>query len=198
MNGKPLPIDHGAPVRIVVPGVAGARSVKWLDRITVQGEESHNHYQRRDYKILPPEAADKEIAKEYWDKVPAIQDMPVNSVIASPQTGEKIILEGDGTVEVKGYALPQGSDGPVIRVEVSVDKGNSWQEAELSNDELRGRWSWSLWRAVVAIRPGKERTILSRAIDKGGNTQEEYPVWNLRGVGYNGYGESRDLTVEFA
>lgn len=65
MNGAPLPVKHGYPVRIIVPGVSGCRSVKWLDRITVQSEESTSLYQRYDYKILPPEATDKEAAKKY-------------------------------------------------------------------------------------------------------------------------------------
>lgn len=58
MNGKPLPINHGYPVRILVPCVSGCRSVKWVDQITVQCEESTNLYQRKNYKRLPPEAID--------------------------------------------------------------------------------------------------------------------------------------------
>lgn len=196
MNGEALPINHGAPVRVVVPGVAGARSVKWLDRITVQEDESQNHYQRQDYKILPPEVINKEGAEKYWDVVPALQDMPVNSVIASPKTGEIVILGTDSMIEVKGYALPHGPDGPVVKVEVSVDDGNIWQEADLFNDETYGKWCWSLWYIVVKVKPGRNRRILSKATDKGGNTQESNPLWNLRGVGYNGYGESRDLTFQ--
>jgi sulfite oxidase len=197
MNDKPLPINQGAPVRVIVPGVAGARSVKWLDRITVQEEESQNHYQRQDYKILPPEVTNKDEAKKYWDLVPAIQDMPVNSVIGSPETGDTIKLAPDGTTKVQGYALPQGSDGPIVRVDVSSDAGESWQAASLlKNEESQGKWCWVLWQATVGVSPGIGRMILSRATDSGGNIQEKSPVWNLRGVGYNGYGESRDLTVE--
>ena len=77
MNGQELPVNNGFPVRAVVPGIAGARSVKWLDRITVSDRESSNHYQHYDYKILPPDAVDKESAQKYWDKVPAMQDMQV-------------------------------------------------------------------------------------------------------------------------
>lgn len=106
MNNQPLPVNHGFPVRIIVPGVSGCRSVKWLDRITIQSEESKNLYQRYDYKRLPPEATDKETAKKFWDTTPALQDMPVNSVIAGPRCGETIKLSPSGTVEVKGYALP--------------------------------------------------------------------------------------------
>lgn len=111
MNGKPLSIKHGYPVRVVVPGVSGCRSVKWLDRITVQSEESTNLYQRYDYKILPPEATDKEAAERFWDKTPALLDMPINSAIAVPQTGDTVKISSRGTIEVRGYALPQGAHG---------------------------------------------------------------------------------------
>jgi sulfite oxidase len=199
MNDKPLPVNHGFPVRVVIPGVAGARWVKWLDHITVQKEESTNHYQRHDYKILPPQATDSAEAKRYWNQVPAMEDMPVNSVVAVPNDNETIHLPDDsGLVEVKGYAVPHGQDGPVTRVEVSADGGKSWIDAELQQDD-RGdhnrRWSWVLWKASVPMTKGAGKEILSRATDAGGNTQPEQSQWNLRGVGYNGYGASRNLTV---
>ena len=195
MNGETLPTNHGFPVRAIVPGIAGARSVKWLDRITVQAEESKNFYQRRDYKILPPEATCKEAAEEYWDNTPALQEMPVNSVITSPQANETVRLSSDGLLEVRGYALPQGDEGPVIKVEISVNDGKTWQEADIARDSAQpGRWSWALWRASVKFARGSNR-ILSRATDRGGNTQAAQPQWNLRGVCYNGYGESRNITV---
>ena len=193
MNSNPLPVNNGAPVRIIAPGIAGARSVKWLQRVTVQFTESENFYQRRDYKILPPEATDKEKAKQYWDVTPAIQDMPINSVIASPQNGETVKLGANGTVEIRGYALPQGADGPVIKVEVSVDEGKTWKEAELIGE--RSKWSWVLWRVCMRMEKGDEQRIFSRATDKAGNTQCANPQWNFRGVAYNGYGESRNLAV---
>ena len=193
MNGKPLSPQHGFPVRVIVPGIAGARSVKWLDRITVQMEESQNHYQTHDYKVLPPDAIDAETAQKFWDITPAIQDMPINSVIAKPESGENVELSKDGTVTVEGYALPQGDQGPVVRVEVSADDGQSWLDADLHQGNGQ-KWCWVLWRANVRLERGKRR-LLSRAIDKGGNVQEECPKWNLRGVCYNGYGESRDVEV---
>ena len=201
MNGKPLPPNHGFPARIITPGIAGARSVKWLDRITVQACESPNFYQQHDYKVFPPEATDAEAAKQYWHQVPAIQDMPVNSVVGVPTTGDTVELDAEGTVEVRGYALPSGEDGPVVRVEVSADEGRSWVDAELlGSGETDGegvslKWAWCLWRARVRVERGRERRILSRATDKGGNGQVEMPRWNLRGVAYNGYGEARELTV---
>ena len=197
MNGKPLPVNHGYPVRAIVPGIAGCRSVKWLQRITVQEEESKNFYQQYDYKILPPQAIDAETAKQYWHITPGLQDMPVNSIIAAPRNGDKIKLPPSGKVEIKGYALPYGDQGPVRKVEVSTNDGRTWVDASISEESKQGgKWSWVLWTAVVPLTKGEKKRILSRAIDAGGNTQDPDPVWNLRGVGYNGYGESRDLMVQ--
>lgn len=201
MNGKPLPPNHGAPVRVVTPGIAGARSVKWLDRITVQLTESTNYYQQHDYKILPPEATDAEKAKKWWSRVPAIQDMPVNSVVGIPKANSKVHRDEDGCIQVKGYALPSGADGPIKKVEVSADGGKTWTDAELlgerDNEKEKGelKWAWCLWKAKVKIDKGKGRTVLSRAIDTAGNTQQSCPAWNFRGVAYNGFGEVMGLEI---
>lgn len=200
-----------------MPGVSGCRSVKWVDEITVQSEESRNLYQRYDYKRLPPEATDKESAKRYWDITPALQDMPINSVISEPQNGDTIRLPPSGEIDIKGYALPQGDQGPIVMVECSIDEGQTWEAAEvLSGNDLKAKWCWALWKVTVRLPKGKNRRVLSRATDKGGNIQTGDPVrrnsrlrlllsstgrpdhfqrWNLRGVGYDGYGESRDLDV---
>lgn len=202
MNNETLTPAHGYPVRVVVPGIAGARSVKWLDRITVQSEESSNHYQKRDYKILPPDTETMEQAKRHWDSVPALQDMPINSVVALPAEGSKVTADKTGEIETRGYALPQGEDGPIVRVEVSGDGGETWKDAELiRGDEeakklgVTTKWAWYLWKAKVPVAKGKGRRLLSRATDKAGNKQEASPNWNLRGVCYNGYGESKDIEV---
>ncbi|KKA17264.1 Sulfite oxidase, partial [Rasamsonia emersonii CBS 393.64] len=197
MNDEPLTVNHGFPVRAVIPGVAGARWVKWLDRITVQKEESTNYYQRHDYKILPPDVTNSDEAEKHWDRVPAMEEMPVNSVVAVPDDNETVQLPPSGIVEVRGYAVPQGYHGPVTRVEVSTDSGKSWIDAELDGSaSLQNRkWCWVLWTASVRMTRGAGKEILSRATDAGGNTQQEHSQWNLRGVGYNGYGASRNLTI---
>ena len=199
MNDKPLPPNHGAPVRVVTPGIAGARSVKWLDRITVQMCESSSYYQQHDYKILPPEADCKEKAEEWWSKVDAIQEMPINSVIGVPKNGAKVQRDEDGTVEVKGYALPSGSDGPITKVEITADGGKTWVDAELEqsngDEDVELKWAWTLWKARVKVEKGKDVAIYSKATDRSGHTQEKTVEWNFRGVGYNAWGEASGIEV---
>ncbi|KAK6004645.1 hypothetical protein QM012_008507 [Aureobasidium pullulans] len=195
MNGEQLTKEHGFPVRVIVPGIAGARSVKWLDRITVQTVESSNYYQQHDYKILPPKAVDSESAEKFWDTTPALQTMPINSAIAVPEPGSKVERSAEGMVTVKGFALPSGDGGAVVKVEVSGDEGKTWVEADIEHDADESRWSWRLWKASVKMQAGKGLSIFSKATDAAGETQPQRSQWNLRGVAYNGYGETTDLEI---
>lgn len=195
MNGEPLRVEHGYPVRVMTPGITGARAVKWLDHITVQKELSSNHYMHYDYKVLPEEAVDSESAKKFWGTTPPIMEMPVNSVVAVPVDGSTVESDANGMVVVKGYAIPSGDDGPVVKVEVSSD-GQRWEEAKLISHPADGKWSWKLWEAKAKLERGDGRTVFSRATDNAGNVQPRASQWNLRGVCYNGYGEARELRVQ--
>lgn len=213
MNGEPLSVEHGAPVRIVAPGVAGARWTKWVTRIVVSDRESPNFYQQKDYKILPDWVRTKEAAAKEWGKHPAMIGLPVNSVVGIPETGAVMPMGG---FEVKGYALPMGDEGPVEGVEVSLDGGETWGGAEIvwpTKEEMekdggaKVRWAWAIWRFEVGEevckrlgereewREGRGR-VLSRAWDRGGNKQDEKVPWNWRGVGFNAYGEAEGLGLE--
>ena len=102
--------------------------------------------------------------------------MPVNSVIAIPETGETVKPSASGTIEVKGYALPYGDQGPVVKVEVSIDDGRTWKKAEmLVPKEEQTKWAWVLWKVTVPINKGQKRQVLSRATDRGGNVQRDKP-----------------------
>ncbi len=189
MNGEPLAQKHGFPVRATIPGIVGARHVKWLDKITVAETESPNFYQKHDYKILPPDATDAESADKYWDAVPPMMENVINSVVVVPDEDDSTVERSrDGTITIKGYAVPQGEHGPVVMVEVSCDQGATWTKARLGSTK---KWSWVLWEAIVPVELGEGRRIFSKATDASGNTQtEDRSEWNLRGIGYNGY-ESR-------
>ncbi|XP_004647144.1 sulfite oxidase, mitochondrial [Octodon degus] len=180
MNGQPLPRDHGFPVRVIVPGVVGARHVKWLGRISVEPEESHSHWQRRDYKGFSP-SVDWDTVD--FDSAPSIQELPVQSAITEPRDGETI---ESGDVTIKGYAW-SGGGRAIIRVDVSLDGGLTWQTAELDGEEQRPRkaWAWRLWQLQAPVPAGqKELNIVCKAVDDSYNVQPDTvaPTWNLRGV----------------
>lgn len=203
MNGEALAPKHGAPVRALCPGIAGARSVKWLNRITLQLQDSPNFYQQLDYKILPPEATNVEEAKKYWNTVKPMMDMPVNSIIGIPKSNSTVEIGNNHTMEVRGYAVPEGVFGPVVKVEVSADGGETWVSADLDyggygnintpEGRRKIKWAWCLWHAQLKVEKGEGKRIVCRATDAGGNSQREFGVWNLRGVGYNAWGEVTGL-----
>jgi sulfite oxidase len=170
MNGEPLEPVHGAPLRVVVPGYIGARSVKWLERIELRAEPWDGYYQRIAYRLLAE------------DETPGPgRGMPLglvalNSDVLSPAEGETVPA---GAVEVRGYAFA-GGERHVVRVDVSVDGENSWTQAELLDD--LGPWAWRHWRIVVDL-PRGEHEIVVRAWDSSAATQPEHeaPLWNPKG-----------------
>lgn len=180
MNGEPLPRDHGFPVRVVVPGVVGARHVKWLGKVSVQAEESPSHWQRRDYKGFSP-CVDWDTVD--FDSAPSIQELPVQSAITEPQNGATV---ESGEVTIKGYAW-SGGGRAVVRVDVSLDGGLTWQTAQLDEAEQRPRkaWAWRLWQLQTVVPAGKkDLNIVCKAVDDSYNVQPDTvaPIWNLRGV----------------
>ena len=192
MNGQPLSPDHGYPLRVVVPGVTGARWVKWIDQITIAADESPNFYQQRDYRILPPHVESAEQAVEYWPKIPSIQSLPVNSIIASIAPD---IASPEDKIIVKGYAMGAGGvGGQIAKVQVSADDGETWQDARITYQE--GKWSWTLWACVLNIvsmkakcEDKRELELLCRAQDETGGMQKRECDWNFRGVAFNAYGK---------
>ncbi|MDX1567071.1 MAG: molybdopterin-dependent oxidoreductase, partial [Longimicrobiales bacterium] len=134
MNGEPLPPDHGFPLRVVVPGYIGARSVKWLGEITVQPGPSDNYYQARAYKLFPPHVTPDTAD---WDEGLMLGELPVQAVITRPAPGRGIPA---GSVRARGYAVT-GGDRTLERVDVSTDGGSSWTVARFTDGPARpGVW----------------------------------------------------------
>ena len=176
MNGGPLPPDHGYPIRTVVPGYVGARSVKWLGRIVVSDQPSANHYVANAYKLVTDGDQDE------WAAAKPIYQFPVNSAICNPAAGAKL---ASGKITVSGYALPPGDPGRTIdRVEISTDGGTTWQRTKLLSP--RREYCWSLWKAKIAVNAMTDQLIL-RAIDSAGAVQPETVDWNLKGYLYNAW-----------
>lgn len=188
MNGKPLEPIHGAPLRAVVPGYIGARSVKWLTKITVQKTPSSNHYQQTAYKIFPPHVDKNNVD---WTKGLMLSEGQINSLICEPQ--ENATLQKGANV-VRGYAS-SGGGRSVERVEISIDGGANWKEAELLEPRAKAEtesneknWTWQLWQCELDLKAG-EREIVVRAFDSSANTQPESiaPLWNFKGYMTNGW-----------
>ncbi|KAL6752305.1 Oxidoreductase, molybdopterin-binding domain-containing protein [Haematococcus lacustris] len=188
MNGQPLSRDHGAPLRLVVPGTVGARCVKWLSGIVASDQESGSHWQQHDYKSFSPSTDWDSVD---WTSAPAIQDPPVTSAITEPLPGTAL-QAGTKSVPVRGYAW-SGGGRAIVRVDVTADGGASWTTAELKKLGQRpGRaWAWTLWEAEVQLPPGHQGPLelACKAVDESYNSQPDSVagVWNLRGVVNNAW-----------
>ncbi len=179
MNGEPLPALHGAPLRVIAPGYIGARSVKWLGKITVQEHPSTNYFQAVAYKLFPPQTT---VENVNYDDGLMLGEQSINSVICHPAPDE--ILQAGG-VSVAGYAVA-GGERQIFRVDVSCDGGQTWQTAELLGDDAP--YAWRLWRTEFRLIPG-EHELVVRAWDTAANTQPETvrSIWNFKGYMNNAW-----------
>ena len=178
MNGEPLTSVHGFPLRAIVPGYIGARSVKWLDHITVQNEPSQNYFQRYAYRLFAPHVRPETVD---WADGVMLGEMNVTSVICSHDENERI---PPGPVTVQGYSMAGGRD--IARVDVSCDGGLTWIQAELFNDT--SCWAWTFWKASFKLAPGNYQLVV-RAMDTAANTQPQdiSQVWNFKGYMNNAW-----------
>lgn len=177
MNGAPLSPEHGFPLRIILPGAAGVRSVKWLTGIEVRSTESPAPMHARDYKLFPPEVT-AEAAD--WSTGTPIYDLPVNAAICVPSDGDAVLA---GSVELRGWAM--AAEG-ISRVELSSDGGASWESVVLERGPDPG--SWVLWRARPTLAEGQHDLIV-RAFDRQGRGQPADPaaIWNFKGYVANAW-----------
>jgi len=179
MNDAPLAPEHGFPLRVIVPGYIGARSVKWLREITLQEHISTNPYQARDYKLFPPEITAQTAD---WSRAKPIEDLTLNAVITTPREGETVAA---GPTRIQGYAIA-GEGTPVERVELSVDAGKTWATANIV--ERADPYAWCFWEVTVVLSPG-DCQLIARAWDASKQTQPEdaRPLWNFKGYMNNAW-----------
>jgi len=173
MNGEPLPIQHGFPLRLVVPGWYGVASVKWLTEIEVTDKPFEGHYQAEKYVY-------------YWNRNGEETREPVTlqrvrALITEPAPGQ----EADpGELVVRGVAWSGAA--PIAKVEVSVNDGE-WREARLVGERKRHSWQW--WELIARFDQRGDVTLRARATDLAGRTQPERAEWNKLGYGNNGIHE---------
>jgi sulfite oxidase len=176
MNGAPLLPDHGFPLRTVVPGYIGARSVKWLGRIVVSDQPSPNHYLQSAYKIVNSSDPIE------WTESGPIYRYPINGAIAAPGVREQVKA---GPIEVRGYVLPSGRPGATIkRVTISADGGQNWTSAAMTGRNVD--FCWQLWKATVNVTP-QTKELVMKATDSAGGFMPGRVPWNAKGYLQNSW-----------
>jgi len=174
MNGQPLAPQHGAPLRLVVPGWYGMTQVKWLTRITVLDEPFTGYQNATAYRVT----------REPGDPGEPVRRIQPKALLRPPgfpdfQTRTRIVEAG--VHELTGRAW--SGEAPVARVEVSVDAGTTWHEASL--DPPGDLYEWRRWRWTwVADAPGTTE-VWVRATDEAGNVQPVDQRWNRQAMANN-------------
>ena len=170
MNGVPISLAHGGPLRLIVPGYTGVNNVKYVKRLAFTAKESDARIMSHGYRISPPGANGD-------PSHPSVQEMTVKSWINGPGTDGKPLAAG--TVQIHGVAF--GGMHAVSKVDVSVDGGKTWVAARLVGPDL-GRFAWRQFALAVRL-PAGSHTLVSRATDAAGNVQPEQRMENA--AGYN-------------
>lgn len=169
MNGESLPIQHGFPLRVVVPSWYAVASVKWLTDIDVIGEAFRGQYQTDSY--FYETQRDGETVRE------PVTLLHVRSLITEP-TQNDVVKRGD--VAIRGVAWSGAA--PIARVEVSVGDGG-WQAASMRGQRHRHSWQW--WELITRLDQPGPVTLRARATDLAGRTQPVQQAWNRLGYGNN-------------
>ena len=162
MNGRPIPLLHGGPLRLIVPGWFGMASTKWLTHVHAMPEESDNFFMAKGYRYADGSAVTK---------------MRPKSVIAAPLANQRVSA---GSLTVHGQAWSGG--GSVRVVDVSVDGGRTWRAARLVGTAQPG--AWRTWEADVVVHSGPS-VIMARATDGTGAVQPMQAAANPGGYGNN-------------
>ena len=158
MNGEKLTARHGFPLRAIVPGWYAMASIKWLRRLIVTSKPFNGYYQSLDYS--------------YWDRsgalptLASLREQQVKAEIARPEKGASV--PANSTIKVHGAAW--SCDADITKVEISLDSGASWHDAQLLDSSVKNAWRlWEYdWRTPAT--PGKQ-TLLARATDSRGRVQ---------------------------
>jgi DMSO/TMAO reductase YedYZ molybdopterin-dependent catalytic subunit len=162
MNGAPLPREHGAPLRLVMPGWYGMASVKWLARIELIGRPFDGFFQKDRYVI---------------DGRP-LRTIAPRAIITAPADGARLPR---GPFVISGRAWT-GRTG-IELVNVSSDGGFSWHPAAL--DEPVSPYAWRRWSITMDPGERSELAVLAYAETAEGEPQPTHQVWNALGYANN-------------
>jgi DMSO/TMAO reductase YedYZ molybdopterin-dependent catalytic subunit len=166
MNGRPLAPEHGAPVRLIVPGWYGMASVKWLSELRFVSAPFDGYFQRDRYVLDDGEG-----------ELMPVAEMPVSSFIVAPREHERVPL---GRLRAWGWAW--SGRGAIAQVAVSLDAG-PWINAQL--EPPAAPYAWVRWTAELSASRRGRCTLRSRARDATGTEQPLVARWNRWGYGNN-------------
>ncbi|HMN21596.1 MAG TPA: sulfite oxidase [Ottowia sp.] len=172
LNGEPLPLAHGGPVRMIVPGYTGVNNVKYVRQLAFTAQQSPAKIQQSSYRFTP-------VGVKGSPDAPSLWKVPVNSWITTP--ADQSVKAG--RVQLAGVAF--GGFYPIKGIEVSVDGGQTWTAAKWFGPDL-GRYAWRNFVLEVDLKPGTYR-VASRAVNDQGEAQPKERQENERGYNNNSW-----------
>ena len=177
MNGVPLPPQHGAPLRLIVPGWAGDHWMKWVMRLSASNEPAKGFYMDTAYRWpITPGAPGVAFKPE---EMKPLTEMAVKSNITTAPKRARVGMAS----EIRGFAFSGAPD--IAKVEISEDDGATWHAAEL--DARHSPHAWRLWLYRWTPRHAGRVKLLARATDSVGAVQPREAVWNQSGYLYNAW-----------
>lgn len=176
MNGVPITLAHGGPLRLVVPGYTGVNNIKYVKRVAFTAAETDAAIMSHGYRISPPGAKGD-------PSQPSVQEMGVKSWINTPAPDSGPLKAGP--VQIQGVAF--GGLHAVSRVEVSVDGGKTWRQARFVGPDL-GKYAWRQF-VLAATLPVGEHLLVSRATDASGTVQPQQRLENAGGYNNNSWSD---------
>lgn len=174
MNGEPLPLKHGFPLRALALGWTGANCVKWLEKVSLLEKPHEGFYMDQVYRIHQVDQDPK--------TGETVTDIKVKSIITQPEPGAELPT---GKVTILGAAYAGEAD--IEKVEISTDGGESWHLADFIGPHES--YAWRLWQYVWPVSQPGSYLILSRATDSNGEKQPMQASWNKLGYNNNGVEE---------
>jgi DMSO/TMAO reductase YedYZ molybdopterin-dependent catalytic subunit len=174
LNGEPLPLAHGGPLRLINPGYSGINNVKYVKRLAFTKEQSKATIQNTGYRMTPPGGRGDPSQPSVWK-------MAAKSWINSPEPNGAPLKAGK--VQIAGVAM--GGSVAVAKVEVSTDGGSTWQAARLTGPDL-GKYAWRQFVLSATLAAGKYN-LASRVTDTTGKVQEEASMENASGYLNSGW-----------
>ena len=168
MNGAPIPLAHGGPLRLIVPGYTGVNNIKYIKRLAFTAIETDARIMSHGYRMSPPGAKGD-------PSQPSVQEMSVKSWINAPTPDSGPLVAGPA--QIHGVAF--GGLHAVERIDVSIDGGKTWREARLVGPDL-GKYAWRQF-VLAAKLPAGTHSLASRATDTAGNVQPEQRFENAGG-----------------
>lgn len=184
INGEPLPLAHGGPLRLIVPGYTGVNNVKYIKQLAFTKEQSPASIQQNSYRMSP-------IGVKGSPEHPSVWENPVKSWINYPADADQAVKAG--RVQIRGVAM--GGVSEVKKIEVSIDGGKSWKEAHFVGPDL-GKYAWREF-VLEAELPAGTYQLASRATNAKGDAQPEERIENNRGYINNSWRDHM-VTVKVA